>query len=563
VRTKLSRFAFLVLAFTALPGEAAERAIWDDVPRIVALGDIHGAYDNLVGVLKSAQLIDDQLRWQGGEAHLVQTGDIVDRGPRSRDCMELLMRLEDEAKRAGGRVHVLVGNHETFNVLGVLDYVSPEEFASYVDEGSVKRWDRELKAYYKEENQKVRAEGKVMPDEDEVRRIFERKYPLGYFEHREAFGPSGRYGRWIRDHPVAVRLSGVVFSHGDWTEKHATLGIDEVNRSVKEELSFERPLEGGVIFDADGPLQSRWLSKVPLGQDHLYEAEVDRILSLLGAARLVVGHTVTPGIIQPRFGGKHLSIDTGMLEIYSGGHQVGLEIVDGKVKALHPGGKVEVPPRLDESNRMEYLLAVAAVDRQNVEVLTGLVEEYRARDQLARARDVLQQLFSIPKPVPFRYRKDLGDVYVEMGERENAREQHLAYIHGLRDVIAVTPNNPALKNVLARFCLDYNIELNLAERMVREAIRDQPENAAILQSLGRIQVMLRQFPAAATTLERVVEKGGGDYLTHYHLGLAYAGLNQQTRAREAFEKALEERPGSAEALDALRRLDESGGGGRG
>jgi hypothetical protein len=108
-----------------------EAAALTDVPRIIAVGDLHGDYEQFTSVLSSAGLIDGNGDWTGGKAHLVQTGDVVDRGPDSRSIMDLLMRLEKQAAAAGGGVHALLGNHEAMNVYGDLRYVSPGEFASY------------------------------------------------------------------------------------------------------------------------------------------------------------------------------------------------------------------------------------------------------------------------------------------------------------------------------------------------------------------------------------------------------------------------------------------------
>src|SRR5712692_6201985 len=69
----------------------------DGVERIVAVGDVHGAYEPLVEILRAAGILDRRLRWAGGRAHLVQTGDILDRGPDSRKALDLLRRLEDDA----------------------------------------------------------------------------------------------------------------------------------------------------------------------------------------------------------------------------------------------------------------------------------------------------------------------------------------------------------------------------------------------------------------------------------------------------------------------------------
>jgi hypothetical protein len=68
----------------AAPADEAQQWEWNDVPRIVAIGDVHGAYNNLVALLKNAGLIDEKRNWIGGKTHLVQLGDVVDRGPESR-----------------------------------------------------------------------------------------------------------------------------------------------------------------------------------------------------------------------------------------------------------------------------------------------------------------------------------------------------------------------------------------------------------------------------------------------------------------------------------------------
>ena len=86
--------------------------------RVVAIGDVHGSISGLTTILAEAGLIDADLHWTGGDATLVQTGDLLDRGVDVREVLELLMRLQEEAADAGGRVEVLLGNHETMNLTG-------------------------------------------------------------------------------------------------------------------------------------------------------------------------------------------------------------------------------------------------------------------------------------------------------------------------------------------------------------------------------------------------------------------------------------------------------------
>ena len=61
-------------------------------------------------------LINDEDSWIGGKDTLVQLGDILDCGDTERNCMDLLFKLRDQAAEAGGKVHMLLGNHEVMNV---------------------------------------------------------------------------------------------------------------------------------------------------------------------------------------------------------------------------------------------------------------------------------------------------------------------------------------------------------------------------------------------------------------------------------------------------------------
>src|SRR3954471_24975437 len=72
------------------------------VERVVAIGDVHGAYDRFAEILRVSGLVDSGMHWAGGTAHLVQLGDIDDRGADSRKALDLLRRLEGEASKAGG-----------------------------------------------------------------------------------------------------------------------------------------------------------------------------------------------------------------------------------------------------------------------------------------------------------------------------------------------------------------------------------------------------------------------------------------------------------------------------
>jgi hypothetical protein len=81
---------------------------------IVALGDVHGDPDVTLRLLAAAGLVTKTAptAWSGGATILVVTGDVIDKGDSALPVIELLRALEPEARAAGGRVVVTLGNHE-------------------------------------------------------------------------------------------------------------------------------------------------------------------------------------------------------------------------------------------------------------------------------------------------------------------------------------------------------------------------------------------------------------------------------------------------------------------
>ncbi|HJS80992.1 MAG TPA: hypothetical protein VJ748_10235, partial [Vitreimonas sp.] len=80
-RTLAALVLLLGCATAPAPAQAqARQAEWSGVERIVVIGDLEGAYEKYLDMLRTAQLIDARGNWDGGRAHLVQLGDIPDRG---------------------------------------------------------------------------------------------------------------------------------------------------------------------------------------------------------------------------------------------------------------------------------------------------------------------------------------------------------------------------------------------------------------------------------------------------------------------------------------------------
>ena len=341
----------LTLVHASAPPSPGPCAV-DGVSRVVAVGDVHGAYDELVRILRAAKVIDRRDRWIGGATHLVQTGDVLDRGAESRRVMDLLRRLERDAPRSKGRVFALVGNHETMRLggaaaghppgQGFLRDMSPAEVEAFRTGRSVELRDAIRTQWLEQEKQRAKAAGTKV-DEPTLIARFDAATPPGYFEMTQAFSEKGDYGRWIRGHAAAAKINGILFLHGGVSARVAPLGCEGINSGVAADLTTAFPtfVEASPTTLAgaeDGPL---WYRGLALEDEAVFAPEVDKILAAVRASAIVIGHTVTTtGRITPRFGGRVVQIDTGMLtSVYKGGRPSALEIVGDKWTAIYEDGQ--------------------------------------------------------------------------------------------------------------------------------------------------------------------------------------------------------------------------------
>ena len=363
--TRLAIF-LLVTCITACQGTRAEprqidEVTWEGVDRIVAIGDLHGDYEGYLETLKLAGLVNRRGRWIGDKAHLVQTGDIPDRGPDTREIMEHLDDLARQAEKDGGRVHGLIGNHEAMNLYGDLRYVTGEEFEAFKGRDSRRMQDRYYELVLQDMEQNDPEGFAALPES--YRETWDLDHPLGWVEHRQswnpAWNPNGEYAVRTLSQNTAIRINGNVFVHGGISDIYADLPLSELNRQVVASLEAFDPEATGPAVDECGPLWYRGLSGMA---PEAPEEVVTSILERLGADRIIVGHTPTPGIIWPRYDGRVVQIDTGISDHY-GGHPAFLEITPQGMFAGYPGGRIALPS--EDEARVDYLDQVIALDPEN------------------------------------------------------------------------------------------------------------------------------------------------------------------------------------------------------
>ena len=192
-----------------------------------------------VAVLRLAGLVDEKEHWSGGQTHFVQTGDLLDRGSDTRQVLELLMRLEGEAKKAGGRVHALLGNHEVMNLLGDLRYVSREEYKAFETPES----QHLLRAALPLARGSPRARRRRRPSSPSTR-------PASAASSRSTSRSASSSGTASSRTRAATasgcasarrscKIGGVAFLHGGLTPEVAALGCEAINATVRREITSD------------------------------------------------------------------------------------------------------------------------------------------------------------------------------------------------------------------------------------------------------------------------------------------------------------------------------------
>ena len=295
--------ALLLTLFVAWSSWGAQSAA---APRrIVAIGDIHADIDALRRALRAAGAVNARDEWVGGTLTVVQLGDLIGRSDDEKEVLDYVFDLQRRARKAGGTVHALIGNHEVFG--GRLDNqaVGPNPFPAWEQLAGLKRDDPRL-----------------------------RHLPPHARARGAALMPGGPYARQIAELPVVLKLGDTVFVHGGVVPRWARYGVDRINREVRDWLRGETGEPDSALGVDDGD-RVMWTRQFSASVTSEACGVLDESLKILGARRMIVAHTVHEEI-TPRCSERVWAVDVGMSRAY-GGRVAVLEIVDdAKLRVLRP-----------------------------------------------------------------------------------------------------------------------------------------------------------------------------------------------------------------------------------
>jgi hypothetical protein len=235
------------------------------VPLFV-MADTHGEFEIAVELLQRQRVIDSRLRWAFGTGHLAVLGDVFDRGAHQTEILWLLYQLEAEAARAGGGMHLVLGNHETMALAGDERYLNPK----YLQVSGV------LKAP----------------------------------SYAALWDSNTLLGKWLRTKPVVLRIGEYLCLHGGISRETVDrkLSLAQMNAEVRAALGQRKP--EAFVFGSAGPQWYRGYFPEAAREGGFTVAtseDIDAVLAFYDAKAIFVGHTIVPTVTS-LFGGRVVGV---------------------------------------------------------------------------------------------------------------------------------------------------------------------------------------------------------------------------------------------------------------
>ena len=229
---------------------------FNNVNKIVALSDIHGQYDLLIKLLINNKIIDEDLIWIFGEGHFVIVGDVFDRGDQVNEVLWFLYDLEIQAKKKGGFVHILLGNHEYMVFQNDLRYIHSK--------------------YHKT------------------------PFLLG-IEYKELYGKNTVIGKWLRSKPTIIKINDIMFTHAGISREFfssVNFDLDKINRDMREsiDLSIDEMVSNNFYNIYFGEKSLTWYRGYYYHD--MTDKQLNKLLDKIDAKHIVVGHSSSDNVLE-------------------------------------------------------------------------------------------------------------------------------------------------------------------------------------------------------------------------------------------------------------------------
>jgi len=275
-------------SFQLKPSISIEPSEYDTVfSKFLTISDFDGHIQALTMLLQGEGIMDASFNWIYGANDLIITGDLFDRGFHITECMWLLYKLESEAAAQGGKIHMIIGNHEMFNLTDDWRYVERKYFNN------------------------AHLMGKRMID---------------------LYDADTELGRWLRSKNILERIGDYAFTHGGLSPD-----VDALNLTYDQINNFGRAEMDGACGSV--PCQTTTGSEGVywyrgMAEEDLTQAQVDTILARFGVKRIIIGHT-KDATARSLYQRRVLAIDMYHMSNYASGFMEALQFELGCFYIFH------------------------------------------------------------------------------------------------------------------------------------------------------------------------------------------------------------------------------------
>lgn len=267
--------------------------------KVLFLSDVEGEFAALRSLLLANGVIDSKYNWTFGKGRVVLCGDLFDRGDDVTEVLWLLYKLEQDAKKKGGYVHTILGNHDIMNMSGDVRYVDQKYF--------------------------------------DVAKVMNIDYMKFYDTNTEL-------GRWLRTKNTVEKVGDNLCAHAGVAPQINTMNmtLQEINDKCRpyydKAQNKEAVSEAGLDNFFSGKTSLFWYRGY-FKEPKATEAEVNATLALYGVKRIIVGHTIVPGNVGFYYDKKVLGIDVNQ---HKGDHQAALKLKKKWYKVDNEGKRTEI-----------------------------------------------------------------------------------------------------------------------------------------------------------------------------------------------------------------------------
>ena len=265
-------------SFSLKPQITTEASIYPSTPsKFLTVSDFDGHIEGFTMLLRGEGIIDQNFNWIYGDGHLIISGDLFDRGFHITECMWLLYKLESEAEAAGGKVHLIIGNHEMFNLTDDWRYVEVKYFND------------------------AHLMGKRMS---------------------ELYDADTELGRWLRSKNIIEKVGHYAFTHGGVSPQVSALNLtyDQMNDYGRAVMNGAACV--GACATVTGSNGVYWYRG--MADEDLTQLQVDDIVTGIDAERIIIGHT-KDNSVRSLYDGRVLAIDMYHVDNFLDGYMEALQ----------------------------------------------------------------------------------------------------------------------------------------------------------------------------------------------------------------------------------------------